>query len=150
MRAAAEGDGPLSQLEMGGIARSIESPADSRAAFAAVIGYLQQMSRNPDQEDALDDPEGARTAWQDIISAAERHNNPGKFTTFVGYEYTAGGPEFENLHLVHARVHPLRGHRQAPHRQLVNQLLLQSAILHRDVPLQVAQLFFRGRHPAGW
>ncbi len=98
MRAAAEGDGPLSQLEMGSIARSIESPADSRAAFAAVIGYLQQMSRNPDQEDALDDPEVARTAWQDIISAAERHNNPGNFTTFVGYEYTAGGPEFENLH----------------------------------------------------
>ena len=34
------------------------------------------------------DPEVFRTAWQEIVAAAERHYRPGTLTTFIGYEYT--------------------------------------------------------------
>lgn len=39
-----------------------------------------------------------RRAWLDTIDAAEKYNVPGKFTTFVGYEYTTGSDDRGNLH----------------------------------------------------
>ena len=39
-----------------------------------------------------------RAAWSEIVAAAERHNEPGKFTTFIGYEYTSRARQRSNLH----------------------------------------------------
>jgi hypothetical protein len=39
-----------------------------------------------------------RRAWLDTIEAAEQFNTPGKFTTFVAYEYTTGSDDRGNLH----------------------------------------------------
>ncbi|MEM7080143.1 MAG: DUF3604 domain-containing protein [Pseudomonadota bacterium] len=40
----------------------------------------------------------AKDAWTDIIRAAEIYNRPGKFTTFVAYEYTSSTDARGNLH----------------------------------------------------
>ena len=54
-------------------------------------GSLQAMN-------SLDAEGAARSAWSDIVAAAERHNDPGTFTTFVGYEYTLSANDGGNLH----------------------------------------------------
>jgi hypothetical protein len=41
----------------------------------------------------------AQSVWGDVGSAAERWNNPGTFTAFIGYEYSSL-PEGDNLHRV--------------------------------------------------
>jgi hypothetical protein len=40
----------------------------------------------------------SKTAWRDIINAADEANVPGKFTAFVGYEYTTSSDDRGNLH----------------------------------------------------
>ncbi len=39
-----------------------------------------------------------RNAWADSVKAAEQFNEPGKFTTFVAYEYTTSSDDRGNLH----------------------------------------------------
>jgi hypothetical protein len=50
---------------------------------------------NPD----LNNPEVNSTVWGEIMDAADRHNEPGKFTAFMGWEWSST-PNGANLHRV--------------------------------------------------
>ena len=63
-------------------------------------GLLQGLSAeiingNIDPEESLSI---TRRAWADTVRAADLYNDPGRFTTFVAYEYTTGSDDRGNLH----------------------------------------------------
>jgi hypothetical protein len=62
--------------------------------FSAFVDSMQDPENNPPFPE-----ETRRTIWQDVTDTADRHNRPGVFTAFSGYEWTSmiGG---NNLHRV--------------------------------------------------
>ena len=59
---------------------------DARARLGA-LSRLRELGR---ARDPINGPEVRASAWQRVIEAAERHNDPGRFTALIGYEYTMG------------------------------------------------------------
>jgi len=45
-------------------------------------------------------PESIGPVWDDVLEAAEKYNEPGVFTAFIGYEWTSLAPPGNNLHRV--------------------------------------------------
>ncbi|MEM6705904.1 MAG: DUF3604 domain-containing protein [Acidobacteriota bacterium] len=66
----------------------------------AVQGFQRMLRALTSNELAdMDTDATQRSAWQTVVEAAAEHNDPGHFTTFIGYEYTSAGDNaFDNLH----------------------------------------------------
>ena len=86
-------DHPLSQTEFGKRFAS-DDVNISRPAFEQMTG--KDPDDFPKFPGSLEE-DSARSVWSEYVALAEKYNEPGKFTTFVGYEWTAL-PESQNLH----------------------------------------------------
>ena len=74
--------------------RSVETASERYAAFTALFPYLRKETSPDDLIDKIT----ISNAWSDIIRSANRHNDPGNFTAFIAYEYTASTADRDNLH----------------------------------------------------
>jgi hypothetical protein len=63
------------------------------AAFRRFADTVRDGKRMPEYGDLRT----VRSAWNDTIDAAARYNEPGKFTSLIGYEFTSA-PGGRNLH----------------------------------------------------
>ncbi len=86
-----------------GDALLLENPTAVRWGKALAAGDLSPMGEFArslaDGKSALDHPAFARTVWHRIVSTADEFNEPGHFSTLIGYEWTSA-PGGQNLHRV--------------------------------------------------
>ena len=68
-------------------------PAVSATAFRKLIGSTVVNKPLPE----FNDPKLLRSAWEKYAAISDKYYKPGKFTTFVGFEWTSA-PQFQNLH----------------------------------------------------
>ncbi|MCZ6672033.1 MAG: DUF3604 domain-containing protein, partial [Verrucomicrobia bacterium] len=71
--------------------QNLTSVEARRAAFAEALPYARGVKTG------LLDINETRSAWARIVESANRYNDPGRFTTFIAYEYTSS-PESQNMH----------------------------------------------------
>lgn len=75
--------------EVGIMARLGWRIADYFGMSADIERDMRWISSDPALVDDLTDERIKRSHWESNIAAAERHNNPGEFTTLIGWEYSA-------------------------------------------------------------
>ena len=67
---------------------------------AMVIWSGRWRGRHPPALQFLPGSEVTVSTWEQIIAAAEKYNEPSRFTSFIGYEWTSQVPPGNNLHRV--------------------------------------------------
>ncbi|MCM5662491.1 DUF3604 domain-containing protein [Galbibacter mesophilus] len=74
----------ISKTDLGKLLTSSD-PDERNKAFAFLSGAVASNTRVPDFEK----PEVLSNSWKHVIETAERYNDPGKFTSLVGFEWTS-------------------------------------------------------------
>lgn len=92
MSALADPNSPLAAHPLAKKSRSTDL-SENRAALATVVEAI----RSGQPIVGLDATDVTGPTWKAMIEAAERHNDPGRFSTFVAYEYSSS-PGGANLH----------------------------------------------------
>jgi hypothetical protein len=87
-----EPDNPLQNTPIGKAVLS-GNKTESESAFANIIATVSAGETIP----YLLQPKIMRSVWEDQKSVTNKHNDPGKFTTLIAFEWTSV-PYFQNLH----------------------------------------------------
>jgi len=81
---------PLSKTKIAEVANDPDPDVMSTA-------FLQLFRSSPAELKILNDLDVRKDTWERIVDSANRHNEPGKFTALIGYEWTST-PGGQNLH----------------------------------------------------
>jgi hypothetical protein len=76
------------------LAQQLQNTTSPEERINIFYDIIRKMVTNYSE---LADAETMSDAWQDTIESADRHYQPGKFTTFIAYEYSAA-PESQTMH----------------------------------------------------
>lgn len=96
MSELAAGNPLLTDNELGARYRERLAAGELNEVFDDIV---DRAAKQPHTIAFLNSPEVFRFAWGKIIDAAERHNEPGVFTTFIGWEWSPV-PDGMNLHRI--------------------------------------------------
>ena len=70
---------------------------DEHRMHDAAMDLIRHQA-NGQTPDVMEDPKWMGSAWQKTIVIADKYNAPGKFTAFIGYEWTVNANGGNNLH----------------------------------------------------
>ncbi|MGI9287263.1 MAG: DUF3604 domain-containing protein [Pseudomonadales bacterium] len=92
-----DGDERIAQTQLGKYATSLIKEGKGNEVFSHLVAAANSGDRS--MSDELEAKEIREVPWHKIAAAADRHNEPNKFTALIGWEWSSL-PDAANLHRV--------------------------------------------------